>query len=321
MRTLAKLQPLIIIATSTLGILLGLNPIIAEFSGSLIEPSLMILLFVVFLSIDLSGLKGAIKNIKLTGISLAINFIWTPLFAMILAKAFLGASIDLQIGFVMLLVTPCTDWYLVFTKMARGNVEAGAALLPVNLVLQVMLLPVYLFLFLGDSIAFDPMVVLSSIAFVLVIPFACATVIKLVFNGLGKKRFLSDSLERRGDAFQLVFLCIAICAMFASQSDLVLTNPWVFLLLLLPLMIFFITNYLLAAGVGRIAKFSYENTTALTFTTLARNSPLSLAIAISAFAHQPMIGLALVIGPLIELPVLALVSSLLKRRHATKNEV
>lgn len=40
----------------------------------------------------------------------------------------------------------------------------------------------------------------------------------------------------------------------------------------------------------------------MTFTSLARNSPLSLAIAIAAFPDQPLISLALVIGPLIELP-------------------
>ncbi|MEC3605392.1 arsenic resistance protein, partial [Bacillus cereus] len=59
----------------------------------------------------------------------------------------------------------------------------------------------------------------------------------------------------------------------------------------------------------------------LSLTTLARNSPVALAIAVTAFPDEPLIALALVIGPLIELPVLAFVSQVLllikkKRQYA-----
>jgi len=46
-------------------------------------------------------------------------------------------------------------------------------------------------------------------------------------------------------------------------------------------------------------------------TIIARNSPVSLAIAVTAFPDQLLIALALVIGPLIELPVHAIVSQIL----------
>jgi ACR3 family arsenite efflux pump ArsB len=42
-------------------------------------------------------------------------------------------------------------------------------------------------------------------------------------------------------------------------------------------------------------------------------TPLSLAIAVVTFPEQPLISLALVIGPLIELPVLSVISGILKR--------
>ena len=55
-------------------------------------------------------------------------------------------------------------------------------------------------------------------------------------------------------------------------------------------------------------KFSYQDKVRLSMTTLARNSPISLAIAVTAFPDQPIIALAL---PLIELPILVLVSQTL----------
>ncbi|MBP3225810.1 MAG: hypothetical protein J6M08_02670, partial [Methanobrevibacter sp.] len=54
--------------------------------------------------------------------------------------------------------------------------------------------------------------------------------------------------------------------------------------------------------------FTYEEYASLTMTTLARNSPLALAIAINSFPGRELIAIALVIGPLIELPVLYIVS-------------
>ncbi len=53
-------------------------------------------------------------------------------------------------------------------------------------------------------------------------------------------------------------------------------------------------------------------------TTLARNSPLALAIAVNSFPGRELILIGLVIGPLIELPVLYGVSKLLlaiKKRY------
>ena len=70
----------------------------------------------------------------------------------------------------MLMVTPCTDWYLIFTEIAKGNV-ALSAILPVNLILQVLLLPIYLFLFAGVMKTVAVSVLIESIVIVIVLPF------------------------------------------------------------------------------------------------------------------------------------------------------
>ena len=80
-----------------------------------------------------------------------------------------------------------------------------------------------------------------------------------------------------------------------------------------PLLIFFATVLIAAQLVGRAIDLPKRDTVALSFTTLARNSPLSLAIAVATFPDRPLIALALVIGPLIELPVLSVISDILKR--------
>jgi len=311
----SKLQPVIIIAIAVIGILLGQNAFILNNTGMLIEPFLMVLLFLIFLKVDLREVGAAFKNIKFSATSLAINFIWTPIFAVLLGMAFLGDSMDMRIGFLMLMVTPCTDWYIVFTALTKGNVSLSTAILPLNLIIQVLLLPVYLLLFIGTDSSFDTGSMLLSIIYVLAIPFILANLTKIVLKHLKKQERSQKIMDTHGDNMQLIALCMAVLVMFASQGDIILDNPTLMLKMLIPLGIFFGFNLLLSRFIGRRMGFSFDDTTSLTFTTLARNSPLALAIAVVAFPEQPLIALILVIGPLIELPVLSLVSWILMRKR------
>ena len=97
-----------------------------------------------------ASIEKAFLNIRFLGSSTIINFIWTPVLAWGLGAIFLSDHPALWIGFIMLMVTPCTDWYLAFTGIAKGNVSLSTSILPINLILQVVLLPIYLLLFAGS---------------------------------------------------------------------------------------------------------------------------------------------------------------------------
>lgn len=306
-----KLQPLIIIISALLGLGLGSYTPLGNYSAGFIEPALMVLLFFVFLSVDFKGIVNSFGNRKFTVTSLVMNFVWTPIFAYALGALLLGDSVDLRIGFLMLMVTPCTDWYLVFTGLAKGNVAVSTMILPLNLILQILLLPVYLFVFMGSELKIGGLSIVGSIAVVLALPFTVSQLVKFVSSGTSAN--LLEKLKGHGDNFQLFFLCLAIIFMFASESRSIVQNPVLLLKMLVPTLLFFIVNFIIAQIAGRLLKMGYEDTTSLTLTTLARNSPLSLAIAVAAFPDKPLVSLALVIGPLLELPVLAIVSNVLLR--------
>ena len=208
----------------------------------------------------------------------------------------------------MLMVTPCTDWYLVFTGIAKGNVALSAAILPVNLILQILLLPLYLFLFSGTAGAVEWSFLMESILFVLLFPLLLAIATKAICS---KSPWLIENLTAKLSALPMVFLSLAIAAMFASQGSLLLGNLELMGQLLLPLLLFFAVNFIVSQNTGKLLKFSYADKASLSLTTLARNSPIALAIPMTAFPDQPLIALTLVIGPLLELPVLAAITQLL----------
>lgn len=310
MNLIGKLQPVIIITAALLGLLLDAVTPLGKVSSSLIEVFLMLLLYILFLSIDLKQIKKSFTNVRFTLSAVIINFVFTPLFGYLLGKIFFPGSLDIRIGLLMLLVTPCTDWYLVFTGLSKGNVELGMSILPLNLILQIVLLPVYLLVLIGSEVTMDVGSLVSSVAMVLVIPFALAYITKLITKNSEKfKRFLSE----QGDNLQLLFLFLAVVVMFASEGKNLLDNPLLLAQMFIPLLIFFAVLFFVAQIVGRVQKFPKKDIVALNMTTLARNSPLSLAIAVVTFPEQPLVSLALVIGPLIELPVLSVISGILKK--------
>ncbi|HLW39793.1 MAG TPA: bile acid:sodium symporter [Brumimicrobium sp.] len=305
-----KYQTGVILVAVIAGLLLGHIAFVADYSAKFIVPLLMVMLFGLFLSINISELKTSFLNVKFSLSNIIFNFVWTPIFAYILGYIFLTNELPIWIGFVMLMVTPCTDWYLVFTGVAKGNVPLSTSVMPVNLILQVLLLPMYLMLFFGKSGNVELSSLVESILLVLVVPFVLALIAK---KTIGKNSKTGTNLIQFFEKSQVLFLALAVVAMFASEGKNLIDNPDVIYKLLIPVLIFFAVTFVLSQLVSKLLKFNYVDKVSLVLTTMARNSPIALAIAVSAFSSEPLIALSLVIGPLIELPVLVLTSQILLR--------
>ena len=303
MELVEKLEPIIIFSAVIIGLIFSNIQIIADNTSSLINIFLCLMLFGLFLEVPLPELKNSFKNVKFTSTSLIINFIWTPLFGYFLGSLFLKGNVDILIGFFMLILTPCTDWYLVFTKMAKGDLSLSLSILPINLVLQILLLPVFLVLFFSFFNTIDYAQLTYSLIIVIVIPFIAAQTIKFMLN-----KELNEKAKDLFSSLQICFLSLAVFCIFASQGKLLFENLDSVLTIFVPLMLFFIANTIIDLILSVKINFIYSQYSSLTITTLARNSPLALAIAINSFPGHELISIALVIGPLIELPVLYIVS-------------
>ena len=311
MNILEKLQSVLILLSVGIGLLLGQFYFFEKHAGGFILPFLLLMLYGLFLTVPLTNIKNSLKNVRFLSTSVIINFVWTPLLAWGLGAMFLSDHPALWLGFILLLVTPCTDWYLIFTSIAKGNVPLSTSILPINLILQIVLLPVYFLLFAGTVEGIDLMNAVENVIFVLFVPLILASLTRYLFKN--RKKFLENKLIPFFASSQIVFLCLAVVAMFASQGYYLLNNTDVILLILFPLLLFFIINFIVAQTVGKLFKFSYQNLVSLNMTIIARNSPVALAIVVTAFPTEPLIALVLIIGPLIELPVLALLAQSLSR--------
>ena len=303
MKLIEKLEPGILILAIVIGLALSNFNILSDNTGNLINLFLCIMLYGIFLEVPLKNLKKGFNNIKFSSASIIINFLWTPLFGYFLGNLFLNGNINIFIGFFMLILTPCTDWYLIFTKIAKGDLNLSLSILPINLILQIILLPVYLIIFFSSNNAMNYSNLAYSLIIVIVIPFLLAQITKLILNNE-----LNEKITNFFSNYQIAFLALAVFALFNSQGKILFENLNSVFTIFIPLIAFFITNTIIDLLLSEQINFTYEEYASLTMTTLARNSPLALAIAINTFPNKELIAIALVIGPLIELPVLYIVS-------------
>src|SRR5699024_9142595 len=353
MNLIEKLYSIIIFISVLIGISLGQFSFVRINAEFFIVPLLVAMLYITFLQIPISDIKSSFRNLKFTSTTIIMNFVWTPILAWILAMLFLSDSPALWIGFIMLMVTPCTDWYIIFTSIAKGNVALSATILPLNLLLQIILLPFYLLTFGGTTGVIELSYLAESVLVVLFIPLSLSIFTKILlknnlqlkeklfskvdllpitflslviiamFSLQGKilfnftKILLKNNIQLKEKLFSKVyllpitFLSLAIIAMFSSQGQILIENLDLLWKITIPILLFFIINFIIGEKIGDFMKFNYADKASFSLTTLARYSPIALAIAITAFPEEPLIALTLVVGPLLELPILAIISQIL----------
>lgn len=139
-----KQKPLILIAAILVGVILNrfIGGAVQHLYG-LVNIGLFLVIFTIMLFVEIGDVGKAFTKVKPTVLALLTNFVFTPLFAWFLGWLFLRNYPDLWAGVVLYKLTPCIGWYLIFIDLAEGDVPWGVALLPWNLVLQIVLLPVY----------------------------------------------------------------------------------------------------------------------------------------------------------------------------------
>lgn len=114
---MTRWQVPVVLGAVAIGLIIGLTTDVGDQAERLVVPALVALLALTFAGVHADAFTDAIRPHPRTAwVSLIINFMWVPLLAGALGWVFLSNDPDLRIGLVMLLVTPCTDWYLVSTR-------------------------------------------------------------------------------------------------------------------------------------------------------------------------------------------------------------
>jgi ACR3 family arsenite efflux pump ArsB len=149
--TLERRQVWIYLTAIFIGLALGGSiPQAGAAFEKLLWPALMLLLYVTFMQVPLLHLREAFKDCRFVALVLFGNFVVLPAFAWMLVQG-LPQDVPLRLGVLLVLLVPCTDWFITFCQLGGGNVPRAIAVTPLNLLLQLILLPAYLWLLLRSE--------------------------------------------------------------------------------------------------------------------------------------------------------------------------
>ncbi|MFE7962693.1 arsenic resistance protein [Streptomyces cellulosae] len=110
------------------------------------------LLFVTFLQVPAAELVRSLRDGRFLSAAVLVNFVVVPLVVAAMFT-FLPADQAIRLGVLLVLLCPCVDYVIVFSGLAGGSSRRLLAATPVLLVAQMLLLPGFLYLFMGSELA------------------------------------------------------------------------------------------------------------------------------------------------------------------------
>lgn len=299
-----RFQVLLYLAAIAVGAVIGLAcPSIAPGLEASIEPVLMLLLFATFLGVPVIEVGRAFRDVRFLGTVLTVNFIGVPLVVWGLSR-FVADDQGLLVGVLLVLLTPCIDYVIVFTGLAGGASGKLLAATPLLMLVQILLLPVYLFLFAGEDVlsVIDIAPFAEAFLMLIVVPLIAAACVQ----ALARRHMIGHAIEEVMDAAMVPLMMATLAVVVGSQVAAVGSQVGT-LVRVLPLYVAF-AAFMVAVGrfAGVLAHLDVPSTRAVMFSVSTRNSLVVLPLALALPNSLSIAPLAVVAQTLVELIVMVI---------------
>jgi ACR3 family arsenite transporter len=250
-------------------------------------------------NVRLGEVGDAFRSPRQLGVVLFFNYLVAPFVMLGLANVFVTDP-ELHTGLVLYGLAPCIAMVIIFTFLAKGNTPMALVFVALNSVAQMLLIPVYARLLIGN-VSFDVWVVAESVVLYLGLPLLLGVLTRLAVTRRGGEAAM-ERLKPGLNALSILGLLFTLIVMFSLKGDLIVERPGIVLEMAIPMTLFFTVMFFVVLFIGSRLRFPYRDAVAVAFNATGRDFEIAIAIAITAFS--PTVALATVVGPLIEVPVM-----------------
>ena len=185
----------------------------------------------------------------------------------------------LLVGALLVLLTPCIDYVVVFTHIGKGDSRSMLAATPLLLLLQLLLLPVYLGLMLGEQSA----VVVAAGPFVeaflglIVVPMLLA----VLTSTLARRSSIISHWNSAWAWLPVPAMALVLFVVLASHITAVMQDINVLLPVIPVYVAFVLLAPLMGIGAARLFALPALTARAVTFSASTRNSLVVLPLALA----------------------------------------
>lgn len=297
--SLEKYQVIIYMAGIILGLFLGMKfPHQSSFLELALWPLLGGLLYTTFTQVPLAHLREAFADSRFMLVAVIGNFAILPM--IVWGLMFIGPDLPaVKLGMLLVLLVPCTDWFITFTHLGGGDAKRAIAFSPVSLLLQLILLPVYIWVFLGSEITTSILQRELIIAFfgLIVLPLVAA----FLTEKWAEKREGRETILSALGWFPVPLLALVVFSIAAAQVNVVIDSFGILPSLLVIFVVFLVTAGFLSLILSKIFSLPVSQGRVLAFSLGSRNSFVVLPLALSLPTSFDLTVVVIVFQSLVEL--------------------
>ncbi|MFF4418394.1 bile acid:sodium symporter [Streptosporangium sp. NPDC001559] len=304
-------QILLYLAAIAAGAFAGLTaPRIAPALEHAINPVLALLLFATFLAVPMAEIGRAFRDVRFLATVLVANFVVVPVIVYGLSR-FVADDRGLLLGLLLVLLTPCVDYVIVFTGLAGGARARLLAAAPLLMLAQMLLLPLYLLVFAGSDVlaVVEVTPFLEAFGVLIAAPLAAAAIVQTLARRHRAGRTVEEVMAGAMVPLMMAVLTVVVGSQIAAVGSQALA-----LVRLIPLYAAFVV-FAVAVGrlAARVASLDVAATRAVMFSAATRNSLVVLPLALALPAVLGIAPLAVVTQTLVELVAMVVLVRLVPR--------
>ncbi|MFE4079528.1 arsenic resistance protein [Paenarthrobacter sp. YIM B13468] len=265
-----------------------------------INPVLGLLLYATFLGIPFASIGKAAGDFRFLATVLVLNFVVVPVVVFGLTR-FIAGDQALLVGVLLVLLSPCIDYVIVFSGLAGGASHRLLAAAPVLMLAQMLLLPLYLLLFVGPELvsSIDPAPFVEAIVVLIIIPLAAAAA--ALTQALARKANAGRAVMALMQALMVPLMMATLAVVVGSQIAGVGQELGSLLSVVPIYAAFLVVMVPLGMLAAKPAGLDVAATRAVVFSGATRNSLVVLPLALALPGNLALAALVVVTQTLVEL--------------------
>lgn len=323
-----------------LGIIIGkFIPAIPEALGKLeiagisipIAILIWVMIYPMMMKVDFQSIKQVGKNPKGLFVTWIVNWLIKPFtmfgisyfFLFVVFKNFITPNLATEYlsGAVLLGAAPCTAMVFVWSTLTNGNPAYTVVQVATNdLIILVAFVPIVKFLLGVSNVSVPYSTLFLSVFLFVVIPLVGGALTRVcIIKNKGKDYFESTFVHKFDNATTLGLL-LTLVLIFASQTQVILSNPLHIVLIAVPLIIQTFFIFFLAFGVCKIVHLPFDIAAPAGMIGASNFFELSVAVAVALFGTTSPAALATTVGVLTEVPVMLTLVKIANKSKRTFHE-
>lgn len=269
--------------TLVIGFLVGTFMDTSILRGTILYATI-IMIYATLVGLKLKELT-TIKDSKVLGLSMLINFIAIPAIAYIIGKLFLTQQPLMFAGLALAALLPTSGMTISWTAIQKGNVHAAVKLTVFGLIIGSLVTPWYLLVMVGEYVDINILETFKTIILVVFVPLVLG---HITFKLLLKKYTMEQFQKKVKPNLAPLSIWAMLYVVFVSisnQASMIVSNLQLIVMAVIVLVVFYGLNYILSTFVA-LKTVNRTDGIALVNGTVLRNLSIAIGLAATSFGAE-----------------------------------